>query len=171
MTQAHLRLFPSRSPREGCVKHSHTPYTATNRIETRGCWLPLPRIFTSANDYPEPPNSQVPPQRRYHAGALNSRPALFPLPTTYVPDENATTRLHTTYVKLMYPLSLPAALPFRCACYVPARVSQTKRLELRPGRTLTLVANFKLVNVSLKCACSGLIITNMRVLELPPSEN
>lgn len=34
----------------------------------------------------------------------------------------------------------------------------------------TFVANFKLVIVSLRCASSGLIITNMRVLELPPRE-
>ena len=34
----------------------------------------------------------------------------------------------------------------------------------------TLVANFKLVKVSAKWACSGLIITNISVLEFPPSE-
>lgn len=34
----------------------------------------------------------------------------------------------------------------------------------------TFVANFKLVIVSLRCACSGLIITNIKVLLLPPSE-
>jgi hypothetical protein len=33
-----------------------------------------------------------------------------------------------------------------------------------------LVANFKLVNVSPRCASSGLIITNMSVFELPPRE-
>lgn len=36
---------------------------------------------------------------------------------------------------------------------------------------ITFVANFKLVSVSLRCAWSGLIITNMRVFELPPREN
>ena len=35
---------------------------------------------------------------------------------------------------------------------------------------LTFVANFKLVKVSLRCACSGLIMTNIRVFELPPKE-
>lgn len=35
----------------------------------------------------------------------------------------------------------------------------------------TFVANFRLVNVSLRWACSGLIMTNMRVFELPPREN
>ena len=39
------------------------------------------------------------------------------------------------------------------------------------GENNTLVANFKLVRVSLRCACNGLIMTNMSVLELPPSEN
>lgn len=34
----------------------------------------------------------------------------------------------------------------------------------------TFVANFKLVKVSLRCACKGLIMTNMSVLLLPPSE-
>ena len=34
----------------------------------------------------------------------------------------------------------------------------------------TFVANFKLVKVSRKCASNGLTITNMRVLEFPPSE-
>lgn len=35
---------------------------------------------------------------------------------------------------------------------------------------LTLVANLRLVKVSLRCACSGLIMTNIRVFELPPRE-
>ena len=39
------------------------------------------------------------------------------------------------------------------------------------SRFFTFVANFKLVKVSLRWACSGLIITNMRVFELPPREN
>ena len=39
------------------------------------------------------------------------------------------------------------------------------------GENHTLVANFRLVRVSLRCACNGLIMTNMSVLELPPSEN
>lgn len=34
----------------------------------------------------------------------------------------------------------------------------------------TFVANFKLVKVSLRCASNGLTITNMSVLEFPPSE-
>lgn len=34
----------------------------------------------------------------------------------------------------------------------------------------TLVANFKLVSVSLRCASSGLAITNISVFELPPRE-
>ena len=34
----------------------------------------------------------------------------------------------------------------------------------------TLVANLRLVTVSCRCACSGLTMTNMRVLELPPRE-
>lgn len=33
-----------------------------------------------------------------------------------------------------------------------------------------MVANFKLVSVSLRCASSGLAITNISVFELPPSE-
>ena len=36
---------------------------------------------------------------------------------------------------------------------------------------LAFVANFKLVRVSLRCACSGLTMTNMSVFELPPKEN
>jgi hypothetical protein len=36
---------------------------------------------------------------------------------------------------------------------------------------ITFVANFKLVSVSLRWAWSGLIMTNMRVFELPPREN
>lgn len=35
---------------------------------------------------------------------------------------------------------------------------------------LTCVANFKLVNVSPRCASRGLAITNISVFELPPSE-
>ena len=35
---------------------------------------------------------------------------------------------------------------------------------------LTLVANLRLVNVSLRWACSGLIMTNMSVFEFPPRE-
>jgi len=38
------------------------------------------------------------------------------------------------------------------------------------GRKLTFVANFKLVKVSVKWASSGLAMTNMSVLELPPNE-
>lgn len=34
----------------------------------------------------------------------------------------------------------------------------------------TFVANLRLVTVSCRCACSGLTMTNMRVLELPPRE-
>jgi hypothetical protein len=41
---------------------------------------------------------------------------------------------------------------------------------LRLANSLTLVANFRLVRLSLRCACSGLIITNISVFELPPSE-
>src|SRR6187549_4018133 len=37
-------------------------------------------------------------------------------------------------------------------------------------QVLTLVANRKLVIVSFKCASSGLTMTNMNVLEFPPSE-
>ena len=35
---------------------------------------------------------------------------------------------------------------------------------------LTFVAKFKLLNVSLRCSWSGLIMTNMSVFELPPKE-
>lgn len=35
----------------------------------------------------------------------------------------------------------------------------------------TFVANLRLVNVSLRCACSGLTMTNINVFELPPREN
>lgn len=43
---------------------------------------------------------------------------------------------------------------------------------VRKGKRMdrTLVANFKLVTVSLRCASIGLAMTNMRVLEFPPSE-
>lgn len=43
-------------------------------------------------------------------------------------------------------------------------------VRMEEMRINTLVANFKLVKVSVKCACIGLAMTNMRVLELPPSE-
>ena len=46
---------------------------------------------------------------------------------------------------------------------------QLDRILLAPSRTF--VANFRLVSVSFRCPCSGLIMTNMSVLELPPSEN
>ena len=46
----------------------------------------------------------------------------------------------------------------------------SRNLDYKYEKLQTLVANFKLVKVSLRCACNGLIITNISVFELPPSE-
>ena len=55
--------------------------------------------------------------------------------------------------------------------HLPSVISSSLERIDRIIRTLTFVANFKLVKVSLRCTCSGLIMTNMSVFEFPPSEN
>ena len=53
-----------------------------------------------------------------------------------------------------------------CTCWRSALIPEAPSLHA----LLTLVANFKLVRVSLRCACRGLIMTNISVFELPPRE-
>ena len=53
-----------------------------------------------------------------------------------------------------------------CTCRQSVLILEARSLRAR----LTFVANFKLVKVSLRCACSGLIMTNISVFELPPRE-
>ena len=56
-----------------------------------------------------------------------------------------------------------------CVVNLPAVSAESQKLPSLQA-LLTLVANFKLAKVSLRCACSGLIMTNISVFELPPRE-
>ena len=64
--------------------------------------------------------------------------------------------------------SLLTSLLCQYGYYGPVFVSEC--LVRRERQLQTFVANFKLVNVSLKWASKGLAITNMSVFELPPNE-
>ena len=70
----------------------------------------------------------------------------------------------------MSSLSLLLRCSYMGIMYLASLASAPTHPSLQEEVKQTFVANFKLVNVSLKCACSGLIITNMSVFELPPRE-
>ena len=68
-------------------------------------------------------------------------------------------------------LRLSPRRPNMRVMHLPPIVSSPSLNESWVLRYLTFVANFRLVSVSLRCAWSGLTITNMSVFELPPREN
>jgi len=120
-----LRLPLCNRPRAGCVKHR-----SRLRIETRGCWIPLPGIFAVTNHYPE--QSFPSPKRPSHAGVLNNRPlSSGPVPMIQRLDAYTIPRLRTAHVSLIFACLFAVPMCVLCTC----KVSHVKSLKRRGKET------------------------------------